>query len=172
MGVSTVQTWGGKRGTSSGSWWPPWYSADPPPWCHFSDFGSSSLDFELRVWTRTRIQTPKILRSEMNFRIFNAFKKRGIEIPFPQTDLHFRSSDVPLWQKKDETVGKSWGTDQFFSIAQHWWKLLWAVFLMPALQLSTLFCRRDGWLRILIHLDEACYCDGFANLLKSRNPYK
>jgi small-conductance mechanosensitive channel len=79
----------------------------PRPDVIFSDFGSSSLDFELRVWTRTRIQTPKILRSEMNFRIFNAFKKRGIEIPFPQTDLHFRSSDVPLWQKKDETVGKS-----------------------------------------------------------------
>jgi len=78
----------------------------PRPDVIFSDFGSSSLDFELRVWTKTRIQTPKILRSEMNFRIFEAFKKRGIEIPFPQTDLHFRSSDVPFWEKKDESCGK------------------------------------------------------------------
>jgi len=78
----------------------------PRPDVIFSDFGSSSLDFELRVWTKTRIQTPKILRSEMNFRIFEAFKKRGIEIPFPQTDLHFRSSDVPFWEKKDESGGK------------------------------------------------------------------
>lgn len=72
----------------------------PSPDVIFSDFGNSSLDFELRVWTRTRIQAPKILRSEVNFRIFEAFRRHGIEIPFPQTDVHFRSTDIPLFSEK------------------------------------------------------------------------
>jgi len=43
----------------------------------------------------------------MNYRIFDALKKRGIEIPLPQSDLHFRSTDVLFWEKEGETVGKS-----------------------------------------------------------------
>jgi len=73
----------------------------PAPMVLFSGFGNSSLDFELLVWTQTRIQTPRILRSELNFRIFAAFRKNGIEIPFPQTDLHIRSSDIPLWEPSE-----------------------------------------------------------------------
>ncbi|MGC8773980.1 MAG: mechanosensitive ion channel family protein [Chlorobaculum sp.] len=73
----------------------------PAPAVLFSDFGNSSLDFELLVWTETRIQTPRFLRSELNYRIFDAFRKNGIEIPFPQTDLHIRSSDIPLWEPRE-----------------------------------------------------------------------
>ncbi|MBN1929679.1 MAG: mechanosensitive ion channel [Chlorobiaceae bacterium] len=74
--------------------------ATPSPAVLFSGFGNSSLDFELLVWTRTRIQTPRFLRSELNYRIFAAFHKNGIEIPFPQTDLHIRSTDIPLWDPR------------------------------------------------------------------------
>ncbi|RXK82311.1 mechanosensitive ion channel [Chlorobaculum sp. 24CR] len=72
--------------------------AKPAPVVLFSGFGNSALNFELLVWTETRIQTPRFLQSELNFRIFAAFRKNGIEIPFPQTDLHIRSSDIPLWE--------------------------------------------------------------------------
>nr|WP_157858201.1 mechanosensitive ion channel domain-containing protein [Pelodictyon luteolum] len=68
----------------------------------FSGFGGSSLDFVLRVWTSTRIQTPRILQSEINFRIFEAFGRNGIEIPFPQTDIHLRSASVPLFSEQPE----------------------------------------------------------------------
>jgi small-conductance mechanosensitive channel len=68
----------------------------PPPEVIFTGFGDSSLDFELRVWTITRVQWPKILRSELYFMIFKAFKEHGIEIPFPQRDLHLRSVDSPI----------------------------------------------------------------------------
>jgi len=70
--------------------------SDPPPEVIFTGFGDSSLDFELRVWTITRVQWPKILRSEIYFMIFKAFKENGIEIPFPQRDLHLRSVDSPI----------------------------------------------------------------------------
>jgi small-conductance mechanosensitive channel len=69
---------------------------DPAPDVRFVDFGDSSLDFELRVWTITQVQAPQKLISELYFRIFKAFGEHGIEIPFPQRDLHFKSTAFPL----------------------------------------------------------------------------
>jgi small-conductance mechanosensitive channel len=68
----------------------------PEPEVVFMGFGDSSLDFILNVWTVTRVQYPKILASEIYFMIFKAFKERGIEIPFPQRDLHVKSVSVPI----------------------------------------------------------------------------
>lgn len=64
---------------------------DPSPDVIFEGFGDSSLDFELRVWTEDSLRTPQILRSDLYFAIFHSFSKSGIEIPFPQRDLHIRS---------------------------------------------------------------------------------
>ena len=64
---------------------------DPPPEALFVAFGESSLDFELRFWTATRVQTPVSLKSDFYFEIFRRFTEAGIEIPFPQRDLHVRS---------------------------------------------------------------------------------
>jgi small-conductance mechanosensitive channel len=68
----------------------------PPPEILFTGFGDSSLNFELRVWTITRVQYPKELASELYFMIFKAFKEHGIAIPFPQRDLHVKSVSVPI----------------------------------------------------------------------------
>lgn len=64
---------------------------DPQPNVIFTGFGDSSLDFELRVWTATRVITPRKFASELYFAIFEALRHEGIEIPFPQRDLHVRS---------------------------------------------------------------------------------
>lgn len=64
---------------------------EPAPQALFSGFGDSSLDFELRVWTDEFSTRPSVLTSEVNFLIFAAFAKAGIEIPFPQRDLHLKS---------------------------------------------------------------------------------
>jgi small-conductance mechanosensitive channel len=53
-------------------------------------------EFELRVWTIWQVQTPRILTSALYFSIFRAFRENGIEIPFPQRDLHLRFVHVPL----------------------------------------------------------------------------
>lgn len=65
--------------------------ASPPPEVLFLGFGDSSLDFDLRVATHDAIHIPDVLRSEIYFAVWHAFKAKGIEIPFPQRDLHLRS---------------------------------------------------------------------------------
>ena len=63
---------------------------DPPPSVRFVEFGDSSLNFELRVWSIDMVTRPGALRSELNFAIWDTFKEHGIEIPFPQRDLHVK----------------------------------------------------------------------------------
>jgi small-conductance mechanosensitive channel len=69
---------------------------DSLPEVRFVEFGDSSLNFELRVWTITQVQTPHKLISDLYFMIFKAFGERGIQIPFPQRDLHLKSIAVPI----------------------------------------------------------------------------
>jgi potassium efflux system protein len=63
------------------------------PWVLFKEFGDNALIFELRCFI-TDIDYHWKVVSEINFAIAGAFKKAGIEIPFPQTDLHVKSSDI------------------------------------------------------------------------------
>lgn len=67
---------------------------EPGPDVVFTEFGDSSLNFELRVWTREYMQRPAVLRSQLNFAIWQAFRSAAIEIPFPQRDLHIRSGTL------------------------------------------------------------------------------
>ncbi|MGB5671655.1 MAG: mechanosensitive ion channel domain-containing protein [Sedimenticolaceae bacterium] len=61
----------------------------PDPYVLFLDFGDSSLDFELRVIIHD-INRRRYVTSDINRAINAAFNKLGIEIPFPQRDVHFR----------------------------------------------------------------------------------
>ena len=67
----------------------------PPPEALFMDFGESSLDFQLRAHTSTVTDTFRIA-SELRFAIDQTFRENGIEIPFPQRDLHIRDLDTPM----------------------------------------------------------------------------
>ncbi len=69
---------------------------NPPPKVFFIGFGDSSLDFELGVWTIEMARRPKPFRSELYFAIERTLRKHGIEIPFPQRDLHIRSGTLPV----------------------------------------------------------------------------
>jgi small-conductance mechanosensitive channel len=61
----------------------------------FIQYGDSSLDFDLKVWTSSYINRPVILKSELYYRIFEKFKEHNVEIPYPQRDLHIRSGLNP-----------------------------------------------------------------------------
>ena len=63
----------------------------PAPSVNFSEYGDNSLNFELWVWTIKYTNHPKVLQSDLYFNTFRQFKEHGIEIPFPQRDLHIRS---------------------------------------------------------------------------------
>ncbi len=65
---------------------------NPSPMVLFEGFGDSSLDFELAVWTSTYIDRPRILKSHLYFEIFRRFAEAGVEIPFPQRDIHIKST--------------------------------------------------------------------------------
>ena len=67
---------------------------DPKPDALLQEFGDSSLNFILRVWTKQYATTPGVLRSELNFMISKIFKEQGIEIPYPQRDIHIRSGGL------------------------------------------------------------------------------
>jgi potassium-dependent mechanosensitive channel len=64
---------------------------DPAPRVDFSDFADSALIFRIRFW----ITSPEFwltAPTELRFRIDEEFKKHGIEIAFPQQDIHIRSA--------------------------------------------------------------------------------
>lgn len=62
----------------------------PKPKVLFREFGDSSLNFELRVFLHN-VDSRLSVISEINFAIDKAFREEGIEIPFPQRDLHVKS---------------------------------------------------------------------------------
>lgn len=64
---------------------------NPAPDVLFTEYGDSSLNFDLMVWTSTFIDKPIILKSQLYYQIFEKFKEQNIEIPYPQRDLHIRS---------------------------------------------------------------------------------
>lgn len=70
--------------------------ATPKPTVLFEEFGDSSLNFTLQVWTRQYATVPRVLRSELNYAIARSFKQNNIEIPFPQRDLHVRSGGLEV----------------------------------------------------------------------------
>jgi small-conductance mechanosensitive channel len=65
--------------------------ATPPSEVLFEEFGDSSLNFTLQVWTKDYSAKPRVLKSELNYAIARIFKENDIEIPFPQRVLHIRS---------------------------------------------------------------------------------
>ena len=65
----------------------------PEPVVLFTAFGDSALDFELRCFVA---QADEVFRvaTEIRFEIVRLFRERGIEIPFPQRDVHLRGLDA------------------------------------------------------------------------------
>jgi small-conductance mechanosensitive channel len=69
----------------------------PQVW--FVQFGDSSLNFELVVWLQAEaVKRPGAVQAAYLWEIDTKLKEHGIEIPFPQRDLHLRS----VFGQKDE----------------------------------------------------------------------
>lgn len=80
--------------------------SEPAPSVQFRDFGDSSLNFDLLVWTDEAYQIPT-LTSDLRYNIWDALAARQIEMPFPQRDLHIRSG-IP-WSELMQSVQNSDG---------------------------------------------------------------
>jgi small-conductance mechanosensitive channel len=64
----------------------------------FDRFGNSGLNFTLFCWSF--VDKFFVIRSELTIAINNAFKEAGIQIPFPQQDVHVH------WRAEDGAAGE------------------------------------------------------------------
>lgn len=68
-----------------------------PPEVWLTEFGDSSLNFELVVWIKPEsVKRPSKVNADYTWALETALTKYGIEIPFPQRDLHIRSGSLPM----------------------------------------------------------------------------
>lgn len=79
---------------------------EPEPMCYLRNFGDSSVDFILHFWVANVSEGRWLPQSEVMFTIWNKFKADGIEIPFPQRDLHIKSPDILKAITKAKKNGK------------------------------------------------------------------
>lgn len=64
----------------------------PKPRVNLMGFGDSSVDFEIRFWIEDPESGLANIRSDVYRRVWQLFQENDVEIPFPQRDLHLRSS--------------------------------------------------------------------------------
>ena len=64
----------------------------PAPFAYFVGFGDSSLDFDIRAYI-SDINNSLTVKRDLRVAIFKRFQEEGVEIPFPQRDLHVRSAE-------------------------------------------------------------------------------
>ena len=75
----------------------------PQVW--FVNFGESSLDFELVVWLIPEaVKRPSAVQATYLWEIESKLHEYGIEVPFPQRDLHLRSGFNPSGPGLPEAV--------------------------------------------------------------------
>ncbi len=66
---------------------------EPEPKCLILGFGDSSVDLEIRFWIRDAQDGVQNVKSAILLRVWDKFHEHGIEIPYPQRDLHLRSAE-------------------------------------------------------------------------------
>lgn len=67
---------------------------EPKPACLLSDYGDSSVVLEMRFWIDDPMNGRANVTSELLLKIWDKFHANNIEIPYPQMDLHLRSSSL------------------------------------------------------------------------------
>ena len=80
---------------------------DPEPVCRLMGFGDNGIDLELRVWITDPQRGVANVTSAVLLRIWKLFAENGVNFPFPQRDLHIKSS-VPfrLESQSDPTASE------------------------------------------------------------------
>lgn len=79
---------------------------EPAPSAKFCEFGDSSLNFQIWVWTTEWTMRPAAFRSEINYLIWKNLKESGIEVPYPQRDLYIKewnAAGQPFRQESQES---------------------------------------------------------------------
>jgi potassium-dependent mechanosensitive channel len=64
---------------------------DPPPQVLFTEFGESTLNFQLRFWVDVTKANAAQISSDLRLMIAGSFSDAGLEIAFPQRDIHLKT---------------------------------------------------------------------------------
>ncbi len=64
---------------------------EPPPVCFLTEFGDSAVNFSLGFWMSDPALGIGNLRSDVMLALWDALKREGITIPYPQRDLHLKT---------------------------------------------------------------------------------
>ncbi|MBU0675996.1 MAG: mechanosensitive ion channel [Proteobacteria bacterium] len=65
---------------------------EPQPVCLLTGFGDSSVNLELRAWINDPVSGVANVKSDILLAIWDTFHTNNIQIPFPQRDIHIKSS--------------------------------------------------------------------------------
>ena len=69
----------------------------PPPEVFLWEFGDSAVNFRVQYFIDIGRESLLRTRSRINHGVWKALKEAGVEIPFPQRDLHVRSGLPTAW---------------------------------------------------------------------------
>ncbi len=90
----------------------PMVTKNPEPFVYFVDFGDSALIFELRVFLFDVLNSLTV-QNDIRFALYDRLKAEGIEIPFPQRDIHVKAMPaeafdiaLPAEQTSQKAVAK------------------------------------------------------------------
>ncbi|MGV6802112.1 MAG: mechanosensitive ion channel family protein [bacterium] len=67
----------------------------PAPRCNLVEFGDSSINFDLRFWIVDPQNGVTNIRSDVMMAVWDALNENGIEVPFPQRDIHIKTGQLP-----------------------------------------------------------------------------
>ncbi len=62
----------------------------PPPVCHITEFGDSSINYKLRFWIRDPGQGTVNVRGDVFLLLWDGLMEAGIDIPYPHRDIAMR----------------------------------------------------------------------------------
>jgi len=79
---------------------------EPGPSVFLENFGENAIDFKLVVWSSEMSARPSRYRSDINFAIAEKFREAGLEMPFPQRDLHIRSGVLKVENVTETEIAK------------------------------------------------------------------
>lgn len=68
-------------------------SSSPRPYTQFAKFGESSLEFKMFFWSKNTFLIEQV-KSDIRVDVYKRLKANGLEIPFPQRDVHIKSTEA------------------------------------------------------------------------------
>ncbi len=79
---------------------------DPPPTCLLKEFGDNTVDFELRFWIKDADMGVGNIKSDVLLEIWGLLKEHGVNIAFPQRDLHVKTVSSQAARKLKDILSR------------------------------------------------------------------